>query len=123
MPSSRLLRALLVLLVLGSFAGASQASFCPDVERCVMAGAAADGVAPPCTPEMGGDCCEEGEAPAGPMREESAQARASVLVATIAAPVADVPSVVPAVRAADSSAPARLQPAVPLYTLLATLLI
>lgn len=124
MPKSRLLRTLLVLLVLGSLAGASQAAFCPEVERCVMAGAAAGGVAPACSPEMGGDCCETGESPAGPpTREESAQARAMVLVATIAAPVAVVPSVFPALRPGDSTPPARLQAAVPLYTLLATLLI
>ena len=124
MPRSRLLRALIVLVVLGSFAGAGQALFCAEVERCVMAGAPADGVAPPCTPEMGGDCCEEGEPPTGPpTREETAQARTPALVAAIADPVAVVPSFIPAVRPADASSPARLQAAVPLYTLLATLLI
>ena len=123
MPKSRLLRALLVLLVLGSLAGASQAAFCPEVERCVMAGAASDGVAPACSPEMGGDCCEEGAPASAPAREESAQTRAMALVATVAAPVAVVPSVAPASRPVDSTPPARLQGAVPLYTLLATLLI
>ena len=123
MPRSRLLRTLLVLLVLGSLAGASQAVFCPEVERCVMAGATPEGVAPACSPEMGGDCCEQGETPAStPTREDSAQTRAMVLVATISAP-AVVPSVAPAVRSADSTPAARLQAAVPLYTLLATLLI
>ena len=124
MSESRLLRALLVLLVLGSLAGASQAAFCPEVERCVMAGAASDGVAPACSPEMGGDCCEEGEAPASaPAREESAQTRAMALVATVAAPLAVVPSIAPASRPVDATPPARLQDAVPLYTLFATLLI
>lgn len=124
MPRSRLLRTLLVLLVLGSLAGASQAVFCPEVERCVMAGATTEGVAPACSPEMGGDCCEEGETPASaPTREDSAQTRAMVLVATISAPAAVVPSVALALRSAGSTPAARLQAAVPLYTLLATLLI
>ena len=123
MPRSRLFRALLVALSLASFAGASQATFCPDVERCVMAGAKADGVAPACAPEMGGDCCKEGETPAGaPSQDGSAQARAS-LVATTAEPVAAVVIPTPSFRPAESSTAARPPAAVPLYTLLATLLI
>ena len=124
MLRSGLLRALLVAVSLGSFAGASQAAFCPDVELCAMAGATADGAAPACTPEMGGDCCQEGEAPAGaPARSDSAQPRATTLLATAALPVAGVLIPAPSFRAAESSTPERSPSAVPLYTLLATLLI
>ena len=124
MPRSRLIRALLVVLVLGSFGGASQAAFCPEVERCAMAGGISEGVAPACSPEMGGDCCEDGEAPASaPARDESSQPRAIVLLATVSAPVAVEPITGPGLRPADSMPAARLQAPVPLYTLLATLLI
>jgi hypothetical protein len=123
MRSSRLLRTLFVGLALGALAVAGQAAFCPDVDRCVMAGATPEQVAPACTPEMGGDCCEEGEAPAGEPTREEASARAIAWVATGATPVSVV--------AIDASRPLPLAPspaaphqaAVPLYTLLATLLI
>ena len=124
MPRSHLLRILVVAVSLGSLAAPSLAAFCPEVERCAMAGASVDGVAPACTPEMGGDCCREGEAPAGaPARDDVAPARAIALVATIAAPVAPMPVLAPDFRAADPATAARLPAAVPLYTLLATLLI
>ena len=124
MPRSRLARALLVLLLLASFAGASQAAFCPEVERCAMAGAIPEGVAPVCSPEMGGDCCEDGEAPASaPARDESSQPRAIVLLAIFSAPVVVEPIAGPGLRPADAMPASRLQAPVPLYTLLATLLI
>ena len=122
MSRSRLFRALLVALSLASFAGASQATFCPDADRCVEAGAKANGVAPACAPKMGDDCCKEGETPAGaPSQDGSAQARAS-LVATTAEPVAGVLIPTSSFRPAESIIAARPPGAVPLYTLLATLL-
>lgn len=105
-------------------AAASLAVLCPEVERCVMAGASVEAAAPACMPGMGGDCCRKGEAPAGaPTRDDAAQARIVALVATMAAPIAPIPIFDAGFRPAEPRPAARLPAAVPLYTLLATLLI
>ncbi len=120
----RPLRTLVAVLSFVSLAAPSLAALCPEAERCVMAGASVDEAAPACMPGMGGDCCREGEAPAGaPARDDAGQARAVAFVATMAAPIAPVPILDAGFRPADPRLPVRLPAAVPLYTLLATLLI
>lgn len=124
MPRKRLLRIPLMVLSLGALAAVSQATFCSDVKRCAMAGAAEDGVAPLCTPEMGSDCCAEGEDPAGaPSRNDASRISTLTLLATAIETVPPVATLALPSWPADVPAPARLSTTVPLYTLLATLLI
>jgi hypothetical protein len=123
MYRKRLLRTLLVALTLASLAGAGQARFCAAVEHCAMAGAE-DQAAPSCMPEMGGDCCAEGEAPSGtPSRGEATYTSPSPLLSTAATPVAPRLGPAPPAHPDHGTPPAGPSASVPLYTLLATLLI
>jgi hypothetical protein len=124
MHRKRRLRSLLVGLTLASLAGAGHARFCAAVEHCAMAGAEDHSAAPSCMPEMGGDCCEEGEAPSGtPSRGDATYTPPSPLLSTAAAAVAPRLAAAPLARPDHGSPPAGPSASVPLYTLLATLLI